>query len=178
MTPFQAVYERPPPTIPTYVHGQSKIQAVEGDLLTRDEILQHPKKNLMHSQHQMMQQANKQRTGMQFEVGDLVLMKLQPYRQAMMAARLNHKICRRFFGTFLVIEHIGAVAYKLGLPPGSRIHPTFHISLLRDYKGSTTDKFYPLPEASIVNRPLLHPISILAGHICKQQGLTHKQVWV
>ncbi|XP_024628694.1 uncharacterized protein [Medicago truncatula] len=96
----------------------------------------------------------------------------------MVAARLNHKICRRFFGPFPVIEHIGAVAYKLGLPPGSRIHPTFHISLLRAYKGSATDKFYPFPKESIVNRPLLHLIDILAGRICKQQGRTHKQVLV
>lgn len=116
----------------------------------------------MHSQRWMMQQANKHCTNMQFEVGDLVLVKLQPYRQAMVAARLNHKICRRFFGPFPVIERIGVVAYKLGLPPGSRIRPTFHISLLRAYKESATDKFYSLPKASIVNRPLLHPIAILA----------------
>jgi hypothetical protein len=45
-------------------------------------------------------------------------------------------------------------------------------------KGSATDKFYPLSEASIVNRPLLHPIAILVGRICKQQGRTHKQVLV
>lgn len=50
MTPFRAVYGRPPPTIPTYVRGQSKIEAVEGDLLTNDEILQHLKKNLMCAQ--------------------------------------------------------------------------------------------------------------------------------
>lgn len=128
------------------MRGQSKIQAVEGDLLRRDEILQHLKKNLMHSQHWMMQQANKHRSDMQFEVGDLVLVKLQPYRHAMVAARLNHKIFRRFFGPFPVIERIGVVAYKLVLPPGSRIHPTFHISLLRAYKGSAIDKFYPLPK--------------------------------
>ncbi|MCI83702.1 hypothetical protein A2U01_0104978, partial [Trifolium medium] len=41
MTPFQTVYGRPPPTIPHYVRRNSKIQAVDGDLLTRDEILQH-----------------------------------------------------------------------------------------------------------------------------------------
>jgi len=93
----------------------------------------------------MVQQANKRRIDIQFEKGDLVLVKLQLYRQAIVAARLNHKISRRLFGPFLVIELIGVVAYKLALPPGSRIHPTFHVSLLRAYKGPVVDKCYPLP---------------------------------
>jgi hypothetical protein len=93
----------------------------------------------------MVQQANKRCIDIQFEKGDLVLVKLQPYRQVIVAARLNHKISRRFFGTFPVIEHIGVVAYKLALPPRSRIHPTFYVSLLRAYKGHAVDKGYPLP---------------------------------
>ncbi|MCH94441.1 hypothetical protein A2U01_0015401 [Trifolium medium] len=35
-----------------------------------------------------------------------------------------------------------------------------------------------LPEASIANRPLLHPIAILAGRFCMKQGLPRKQVLV
>ncbi|KAH7542315.1 hypothetical protein FEM48_Zijuj02G0060600 [Ziziphus jujuba var. spinosa] len=39
MTPFQAVYGRPPTTIPAYVRGSTSVQAVEEGLLTRDSIL-------------------------------------------------------------------------------------------------------------------------------------------
>lgn len=178
MTPFQAVYGRPPPSIPHYVRGQSKIQAVDGDLLTRDEILRHLKQNLAQAQQRMIQQANKRRTDIQFLKGDLVLVKLQPYRQATVAARLNHKISRRYFGPFAVKEWIGAVAYKLDLPPESRIHPTFHVTLQRAFKGDIGDKFYPLPEVSFANRPLLHPTAILAGRIVNQQGVSRKQMLV
>ena len=35
-SPFQAVYGRPPPTIPAYTRGCTSISAVENMLLTRD----------------------------------------------------------------------------------------------------------------------------------------------
>ncbi|XP_062114580.1 uncharacterized protein LOC133825685 [Humulus lupulus] len=129
MTPFQAVYGRPPPTIPSYIRGATSIQAVENDLLTRDDILQQLKTNLQQAQNRMRQQANKRRRDIQFKLGDLVLVKLQPYRQTTVANRLNSKLCRRYFGPFEIVARAGPVAYTLKLPQGSRIHPTFHWTL-------------------------------------------------
>ena len=40
MSPFEALYGRPPPSIPTYIRGSSPIQAVEDTLITRDKVLQ------------------------------------------------------------------------------------------------------------------------------------------
>lgn len=79
MTPFQAVYGRAPPTIPMYVRGATSLQVVEDELLTRDCLLKQLKQNLMQAQNRMSQQANKKRCDIQFKVGDLVLVKLQPY---------------------------------------------------------------------------------------------------
>lgn len=126
----------------------------------------------------MVQQANKHHTDVLFKVGDLALVKIQPYRQVTVAARLSHKICRRFFGPFLLIVRNGPVAYKPDLPTGSHIHPIFHVSLLRALKGSAIDQFYPFLEPSIANRHLLHPIAILADRICNKQGRPHKHVLV
>ena len=51
------------------------------------------------------------RRDLQFMVGDLVLVKLQPYKQHSVALRKHQKLGMRYFGPFLVIERIGTVAY-------------------------------------------------------------------
>ena len=78
-TPFQAVYGRAPPTIPMYIRGQSKLDAVDNDLATRDELLASFRANLFKAQQRMKIQANKHRVDLQLKEGDFVYAKLQPY---------------------------------------------------------------------------------------------------
>ncbi|XP_062093441.1 uncharacterized protein LOC133799440 [Humulus lupulus] len=178
MTPFQAVYGRTPPSIPAYTRGATTIQAVEADLLKQDEILHHLKHNLQRAQQRMQQQANKKRRDIEFQVGELVLVKLQPYRQTTVAHRLNSKLCRRYFGPFEVLARAGPVAYTLKLPQGSRIHPTLHVSLLKPYHGSQPLTCYPLPEFSIANKPVMVPLAIIATRIHMRNSKPTRQVLV
>ena len=44
------------------------------------------------------------------------------------------KLAPRYFGPFEIRSKVGEVAYRLVLPPElSRIHPVFHVSMLRKY---------------------------------------------
>ena len=44
------------------------------------------------------------------------------------------KLSPRFIGPYEIVSKVGPVAYKLKLPPElSRIHDTFHVSMLRKY---------------------------------------------
>lgn len=126
----------------------------------------------------MQQQANKKRTDIEFQVGDLVLVKLQPYRESTLAKRLSSKLSRWFFGLFAVTTRIGWVAYKLDLPPNSRIHPTFHVSLLKSYHCNSAIPSYSLPELSVANWPLLLPMAILATRTITKNNSPVRQVLV
>ena len=64
------------------------------------------------------------------------------------------KLQRRFVGPFRIIETIGQQAYKLSLPEDWKIHPVFHVSLLKDWKTASLQEDQPIPtDAPEVEEP-------------------------
>ncbi|RVW71121.1 Transposon Tf2-12 polyprotein [Vitis vinifera] len=178
MTPFQALFGRPPPIIPAYTQGSTSIQALDEALVERDALLRTLKKNLRQAQHRMTQKANAHRRDLQLEVGDMVLVRLQPYRQPTAAYRPYQKLAKRFYGPYQVLERIGAVAYRLALPSGCKIHPVFHISALKPFRGPVPDEVYPLPTETMGIHPLLVPAAICAVRTILRQGKEVQQILV
>lgn len=109
-------------------------------LQKRDEMINVLKLQLEKAQSRMKKTADTGRREVQFQVGDLVYLKLQPYRQRSLAEKLSP----RFFGPYAVFQKIGVVAYKLQLRAEANIHLVFHVSQLRKAVGSTTP-VQPLP---------------------------------
>jgi hypothetical protein len=75
--------------------------------------------------------ANRHRVEHNFEVGDLVFLRLQSYRQSSLKKSGAEKMKPRFYRPYKVIMRVGEVAYELELPEGRKIHNTFHVSFLK-----------------------------------------------
>ena len=111
----------------------------------------------------MKELADKHHRELHFTEGDMVLVKLHPRRQSTVVGAPYTKLAKRYYGPFQVIQKLSPVAYKLNLPPTSRIHPVFHCSLLRPYNPplSALDTPIMLPESAEDNQPLVTPLTIL-----------------
>ena len=64
-----------------------------------------------------------------YKVGDLVLLSTGNLKMKGTPGKLQ----RRFVGPFRVIETIGQQAYRLSLADHWKIHPVFHVSLLKHW---------------------------------------------
>ena len=78
----------------------------------RGELLVTLRQNLLRAQQRMVDGANRHRRHVEYEVGDVVWLKLQPYRQHSVAKPLSAKLAPRYYGPFEILERVGPVAYK------------------------------------------------------------------
>lgn len=84
-----------------------------------------------------------------------------------MVTRIHAKLAARYFGPFPIVARIGAVAYKLQLPEGSRVHPVFHVSLLKKAVGNYSEDA-TLPDQLEGEGPeMVQPETILAARVVK-----------
>ena len=80
MTPFQALYGRPPPLLEELLlpHDEDTTDLTPSS--KTKEIAKQIKENLIKAQERMKHQADKNISERGLEVGDMVYLKLQPYR--------------------------------------------------------------------------------------------------
>ncbi|KFK25816.1 hypothetical protein AALP_AA8G165200 [Arabis alpina] len=110
------------------------------------------------------------RRDVEFAVGDLVYLKLRSYRQQSLARRSNQKLSARYYGPYEVEARIGAVAYKLKLPKESKVHHTFHVSLLKAAIGSSLTPTALPPQLNIEGILEAVPEAVLDARINHRTG--------
>lgn len=108
----------------------------------------------------------------------MVYLKLQPYRQSSLALRSNIKLTSRYHGPFRIIARISPVACKLQLPEGSKIHPVFHVSLLKKGTPSSAHTSQTVPLVGEEGQLLAQPEKILDRRMVRKENRAAAQVLV
>jgi len=70
----------------------------------------------------MKKYADLKRTERKSEVGDMVYLKMQPYKETSPGVRNAMKLSSKYYGPFRVLHKVGNVAYKLQLLADTQIH--------------------------------------------------------
>jgi hypothetical protein len=175
-SPFKALYKEEPhygmlPDLNTTVNSEVKDFLVERQ--SASDMLQY---QLAKAQERMKHYADKNRSPREFQVGDSVFLKLQPYVQHSVVQRTFPKLSYKFYGPYKILAKIGQVAYKLQLPDSSKIHPVFHVSQLKPFKPDFTAVSTDLPVHIQLDTQDLAPEEILERRLCKKGNAAHTQL--
>ena len=96
------------------------------------------RKRLLTAQSRQKSYADVRRRPLEFKMGDHVFLKVMPKRGVIRFGKRG-KLSPRYIGPFEVLKRVGAVAYRLALPPSfSSVHEVFHVSMLWKYTPDPT----------------------------------------
>lgn len=174
-SPYEALYGVKPRQICVPSQCRTSIDSVQDFQVSREAMNHILHEAIVKAQHKYKFYADRKRRETTLQVGDLVFLKLQPYKQLSVAIRKHLKLANKFYGPFKVLEKIGQVAYKLQLPSGNLIHPVFHISLLKKKVGSKYTVTSALPKLRVEGRFLVHPVKILDRKMVKKNNVAATQ---
>jgi hypothetical protein len=116
MTPFRALYNYNRLSFIEITFGGSKAPIVQDWVQQSQDILRELKDHLQREHNHQKVKADKHRVERNFEVGDLVYLRLQPYRKDSIKGSGAEKLQPRFFGPYRINMKVGAVSYKMDLP--------------------------------------------------------------
>ncbi|MCH79998.1 retrotransposable element Tf2 155 kDa protein type 2 [Trifolium medium] len=85
VSPYQVVFGKPPSSLPAYIVGSSHVEALDTELVSREEILQQLKRKLLKAQETMKYFADKHCSPHNFKVGDYAFVP-------------NSQVCQEIFG--------------------------------------------------------------------------------
>lgn len=177
-SPFKTLYGYDPdmsvaPVVPS--DTENSVAEIFAVRKTHTELL---KEQLGAARNRMKTQADKHRTDRVFQVGELVLLKLQPYAQHSVVNRSYPKLSFKFFGPYKVLERIGEVAYRLELPKEAKVHPVFHVSQLKQFTPKYTPVYSELPVEVDMSDTSLKPMKVLECRLVKKGNHATPQVLV
>lgn len=132
-TPFMLNYGQHPLTPLNRGISRCHVPAAKDFAQSMSSILQEAKKHLLAAQNRQKSYADTKRRELSFDVGTQVLLSTSNIKLKISGA---NKLLPRWIGPFRIMKRVGNVAYKLELPETLKIHPVFHVSLLKPYRAS------------------------------------------
>jgi hypothetical protein len=129
-------------------------QVAEDFVAKREQLLEKTKWYLDKAQKRYVKQVNKGRRHEEYEEGQKVWLNVKNFT---LPDGLTPKFMAKYAGPFVIAKRLFEDVYKLDLPPEIKVHPTFHVSLLKPYH---EDKVRP--ERKQVLRP---PPELVGDHL-------------
>jgi hypothetical protein len=177
-SPFKALYGHEP-NLGAFPELESVADPTVAEVIAdRTEHMELLKKNLEAAQARMKLFADRNRTERTFQVGDRVLLKLQPYAQATVINRPYPKLAYKYFGPYKILDKVGQVSYKLELPEGTKVHNVFHVSQLKEYRADYTPVFADMPKVPALDTKDTAPERILTRRLVKKGNAALPQVQI
>ena len=161
MTPFMALYSYEAPSFMDLVLGDSRVPKAKNFLQDSQDILRVLKENIQQAQNKKKLYADQHQIECNFEVGDMVYLRLQLYRQSSLKKNGAEKLKPRFYGPYKVIHKVGEVAYEIELLEGSWVHNMFHVSRLKKAIRQRVVPSAELPPLDEEGKLILIPEAIL-----------------
>lgn len=158
---FSGSLRFPPPMFTEDILLDSPNEEVRGILQRRQLANQLIRENLIKAQERINKYANRRRKEREFAVGDMVYLKIQPYKNTSFSLHRSLKLHPKFYGPFQVLERIGMVAYKLLLPDSCQLHLVFHVSQLKKHLGSKVIPSPKLPLTDSEENLKVYPVAII-----------------
>jgi len=131
-TPFLVVYGKHPrlfhPPEDSRLEGEvpAAVERVERIRQARETL----EKRVQDAQAYQQRVYNAKHTPMAYKPGEHVLLSVKNLKLRQPSKKLSEK----YIGPFVVVEAVGAQAYRIRLPPKYRMHNVFHVSLLKPYR--------------------------------------------
>jgi hypothetical protein len=168
-TPFRLNNGRDP-RLPLSIPGRSRVPSAAAFADKMSEGLARAKKCIQAAQSRQKRFADDHRRELMFSIGDKVLLSTKNINLLLTKDRASNtvKLLPRWMGPFTVLRKFGEVAYELQLPPHMRVHPVFHVSLLKSF---IPDGKAPPPVPEMADGELKYQIeTILAHRMVKVRG--------
>jgi len=136
MTPFFLLTGQNPSVPASLVDPnveKTNVQNATEHIKHMSSLLKQATENLEVAQRRYKKYADTGRRPETFQVRDKVLLNAKNIALDTQARRPSRKFQPKYIGPYKVIEVISPVNYRLELPYTLKIHPVFHVSLLKKY---------------------------------------------
>ena len=133
MAPFKALYGRKYRSpIGWFEVGEAAVSGPDSVFEAMEKV-KLIRERLKTAQSRQKSYADVRRRDLEFEVGDLVYLKISPMRGVKRFGKKG-KLSPRYVGPYKILSRVGKLAYAVELPSElSSVHPIFHVSMLRKH---------------------------------------------
>jgi predicted aspartyl protease len=171
------------PTLLTYAledAGIAKNPAAADRIVMWNEAIAKARESIKRAQERQARYANEGRRNVTFKVGDMVALSTENLKNAILGGTM--KLSRKWMGPYPITKAISRTAYELELPPNMKIHPVFHIHLLREWrdpKAAFPERVrYPTPQPVFVDdgEPEWHVEDIIQKRM-RGRKVQYRVIW-